>query len=279
MTVIVQLSDLHLMKDGAPAYGRIDTHDGLRRAVAHLQRLDAAVGGIDAIVVTGDLTDHGEPEAYALFRAMTAPLRAPIYALPGNHDLREPMRAAFAPDGVMPSAGPLDHAVDVGPLTLILLVDLVEGEAWGALSAAQLDWLDAVLAARPDRPAMLFLHHPPFDCGIGFMDANRLRDSEALAAVVRRRRNVRVIGCGHIHRAATCLWAGVPAMIAPAPAHSVSLDLRPGAEGCFSLEPGGVVVHRFTGAGAGAGAGGGAGEIVSQTSFIDPWPGPYPFRG
>jgi len=270
MSVIVQLSDLHLVKGGALAYGRIDTLDGLRRAVAHLQRLDAAVGGIDAIVVTGDLTDHGEPEAYALFREMTAPLRAPVHVLPGNHDLREPMRAAFAPDGHVPPEGPLDHAVDVGPLTLILLDDLVEGEPWGALSAAQCAWLDGVLAARPDRPALLFLHHPPFDSGIGHMDANRLRDAEGLAAVVSRRRNVRLIGCGHIHRAVTSLWAGAPAMIAPAPAHSVSLDLRSGAEGCFSLEPGGVLVHRFTGEGLG--------EVVSQTSFIDPWPGPYPFR-
>lgn len=271
MTIIVQLSDPHLLKDGAPAYGRIDTHDGLRRAVAHLQRLDAAVGGIDAIVVSGDLTDHGEPEAYALFREMTAPLRAPVHVLPGNHDRREPMRAAFASDGWMPPEGPLDYAVDVGPLTLILLDDLVEGEAWGALSAAQCGWLDGVLEARPDRPMLLFLHHPPFDTGIGYMDAIRLRDAEGLAAVLARRRNLRLIGCGHIHRATTCLWAGVPAMIAPAPAHSVSLDLRPGAEGCFSLEPGGVLVHRFTGEGLG--------QIVSQTSFIDPWPGPYPFRG
>lgn len=271
MTVIVQFSDSHLMKDGALAYGRIDTCAGLRRAVDHMTQLNVAVGGIDAFVVSGDLTDHGEPEAYALFREIAAPLNAPVYVLPGNHDLREPMRAAFAADGYLPAEGPLDYAVDVGHATVIALDTLCEGRSGGALSAAQCAWLDAKLAARPDRAALLFLHHPPFATGIGHMDAIGLADPDALATVVSRRANLRLIGCGHIHRATTTCWAGVTTMICPAPAHSVSLDFRPNAPGCFSLEPGGVLVHRLSDDSAH--------EIVSQVSFIGPWPGPFPFAG
>lgn len=271
MTVIVQFSDAHLVKDGAPAYGRIDTCAGLRRAVEHMVRLDAAVGGIDAFVVSGDLTDHGEREAYALFREITAPLNAPIYVLPGNHDLREPMRAAFADGGYMPSHGQLDYAIDVGQATMIALDTLCEGQPWGTLSAAQCAWLDDVLATRPDRAALLFLHHPPFATGIGHMDAIGLRDADALAEVAKRRSNLRLIGCGHVHRAATACWSGVTTMICPAPSHAVSLDFRAGAPGCFSLEPGGVLVHRFNHDVAGS--------LVSQVSYIGPWPGPFPFAG
>src|SRR3546814_10521996 len=35
------------------------------------------------------------PEEYARFREIAAALNAPLYAIPGNHDGRETMRAAF----------------------------------------------------------------------------------------------------------------------------------------------------------------------------------------
>lgn len=262
MTVIVQLSDTHLLAGGAPAYGRVDTLSALRRAARHIADLDARLGGIDAVVVSGDLADKGEPEAYALFREAMAEVSAPLFAIPGNHDARAPFRDAFGgPDGET-----LDFAADVGALTLIGLDTSAPGFSHGVVSAAQCAWLDSALAARPERPAILFLHHPPFETGIGHMDAINLRAADALAETVARHETIRLVACGHVHRTLATVWAGRPAMIAPAPCHAVRLDTRAEAPAAFDLDPGAVLVHRWTGAG-----------LSSQTSFIDAGSGPYPF--
>jgi 3',5'-cyclic AMP phosphodiesterase CpdA len=249
-TTIIQITDTHLVAGGAPAYGRVDTLAGLRRAVDHILAQRRFIGAVDAVVATGDLTDHGEPEAYALFREALAPLGCPVYAIPGNHDRREPMRRALAPDGLIAAAGSLDFAADVGGLTLIGLDTLVEGQPHGAVSAEQCAWLDSRLAQAGDRPVILFLHHPPFVTGVDFMDAARLRDDSALAQVVAGRDCVRLVSCGHVHRCVHTTWAGRPAMVAPAPSHSVALSLAPGVAPHFTIEPGAVVAHHLTPGGA-----------------------------
>ena len=37
------------------------------------------------------------------------------------------------------------------------------GERKGRFCAGRQAWLDAKLAEQPDRPTLLFIHHPPFD--------------------------------------------------------------------------------------------------------------------
>ncbi|SEA68391.1 phosphodiesterase [Rubrimonas cliftonensis] len=263
-TTIVQLTDTHLLAGGAKAYGAADTDAGLARAVGHIVDLDARLAGVDAVVVSGDLTDAGEPEAYGRFRELTAAIRAPIFVIPGNHDLRAPLRAAFGLAG--DAAAPVDFAADVGALTLVGLDTSVPGAAHGAVSAAQVAWLDETLGGQPDRPALLFLHHPPFTTGLDFMDAIGLRDAEALEAAVRRHPRVRLVACGHVHRAMATVWAGRPAVIAPAPTHSARIDLRADAVASFDLDPGAVMVHRWRGD-----------ALVSHVSSTEPAPGPFPF--
>lgn len=265
MTVIVQISDSHLVAGGAPALGRVDTRDALQRTVAHLHRLADTAGGVDAVVMTGDLTDLGEPEAYALFAETLGELPLPIFAIPGNHDRREPMRVALPG---LPAEGPLDQVAEVGALTLVLLDDLVEGAQHGALSAAQLAWLDGVLEQRRARPVLLFLHHPPFATGIAHMDASALREPHGLEGVVARHPQVRLVACGHVHRMIATQWAGVPCLTAPGPSHAVTLDFRPDAPATFALEPGGVLIHRWDGR-----------HLVSHLSPINPAPGPWRFDG
>lgn len=264
MTTIIQLSDTHLLAGGAPYYDRVDTLAALRRAAARLAEMAPRLGGIDAVFVSGDVADLGEPEAYALFHDAMAPLAAaPLFAIPGNHDARGPFRAAF---GGRDDAETLDVCADVGAVRLIGLDTSVPGASHGAVSAGQAAWAAARAAEAPDRPALLFLHHPPFDVGIGFMDAQRLRDPAALETAVAASPSIRLIACGHVHRATTTCWAGLTAMIAPAPAHAVHLDLRAGASACFDLEPGAALLHRWDGR-----------RLTSQTLHLDPWPGPHPF--
>lgn len=271
MTTIVQLSDTHITADGRLAYGKVDTCAALARAVAHVTALQDRIGRIDAVVVSGDLVDLGTDAEYRRFRALTEGLEPRLLVLPGNHDERAAMRRAFADLGDLPPGdGPLDHAVMIGALHVMLLDSTVPGQPHGALNAGQLAWLDQQLNARPATPTLVFLHHPPFETGIAHMDVQRLLNAPDLVEVLARHAQLRLVSCGHVHRAISTTVAGVPCMIAPAPAHAVTLDTRPEAEPTFTLEPGAVTVHRWRGAGL-------DGALTSSISYLGRFDGPHPF--
>ena len=66
----------------------------------------------DVIVITGDLVDKGDPAEYDHLRSLLAPLAMPYFVIPGNHDAREELRAAFIRDGYLPRGGFLQYAIE-----------------------------------------------------------------------------------------------------------------------------------------------------------------------
>jgi 3',5'-cyclic AMP phosphodiesterase CpdA len=268
--LIAQLTDLHIKPPGKVAYGLVDTEALLRAAVADLVAQRPAP---DVVLLTGDLTDAGRPEEYALLRTLLAPIACPIYVIPGNHDDRAALRAGFAdhtylPPYLPPGDGFIQYVVEDHPVRLIGLDTTTPGEAGGVLCGARLAWLEARLAAAPERPTVVFLHHPPFATGIAHMDRIGLDGAADFAAVIRRHPQVERVLAGHLHRSIQARWAGTLASTAPSPAHQVLLDLRPDAPAGFTLEPPGYQLHLFA-----PEAG-----IVSHTVTIGSFPGPYPFR-
>lgn len=239
--LIAQISDLHIKRPGEKAYGRVDTAAALERCIAHLV---AFAPRPDFVVISGDLVDGGTDEEYAHLRALLAPLDLPYAAVPGNHDAREPMRRAFPSFAYAQPQGALNQRHTVRGLDLLLLDSSVPGAPHGLLDASTLTWLDAALAAE-ERPAILFLHHPPFRAGIWHMDRQNLRNADALAAIVRRHPRVRHIAAGHVHRATLTQFVGVPATICPAPNHAVALDLGERIEPSFMVEPPAFHLHAW----------------------------------
>ncbi|MFG1358756.1 phosphodiesterase [Xanthobacter pseudotagetidis] len=261
--LIAQLTDTHIRPEGALAYGRVDTARHMEAAVAHILALDPRP---DVVVVTGDLTDFDLPAEYARFRALAARLPMPVLPIPGNHDSSAGLLAAF-PEVAARAGGPrANHVDDAFPLRLLMLDTSVAGAPHGELGAEGLAFLDAALSQAPERPTLLFGHHPPFLTGIAHMDAQNLRDGAALEAVIRRHPQVVGLACGHVHRAITTTFAGVAATIAPAPAHVVSLDLAPDGPATFHMEPPALALHLWAG-----------GRLVSHVSQIGAYPGPFPF--
>jgi len=264
--LIAQLSDMHIRPEGQLLFDRIDTAAYLERAVAHVLTLDPRP---DVVIMTGDLVEAGKPEEYERLRRLIAPLPMPVYLIPGNHDGRESMRAAFADKGYLPASGFLHYAVEDGPVRLIALDTLVEGKGHGALAEEQLAWLEARLGEQPDRPTMLFMHHPPFECGIETFDRTRLNEgSERLAELVQRHGNVERAVCGHVHRPIQVRWAGTMASIAPSTAHQATLDLHEHSRLTMMMEPPAIALHQWR-----PGTG-----LVTHVSYIGEFDGPTPFR-
>jgi 3',5'-cyclic-AMP phosphodiesterase len=264
--LIAQLTDTHIKPSGRLAYRRVDTASCLRRAVAQVAGLTRQP---DVVLVTGDLVDAGLPEEYALLRSILDELPRPYYVIPGNHDERRALAAGFRDHAYLPQDGEfLHYVVDDHKLRLIGLDSIVPGEPGGAMCAKRCAWLAARLGEAPDRPTVVFVHHPPFKTGIEHMDAMRLADEERFAALIRRHPQVVRVLCGHVHRAIQAPFAGTTASIAPSTAHQVALDLRPQGPSAFVLEPPGFQLHLYeehTG-------------LVTHTAVIGDFAGPYPFR-
>src|SRR5690242_18993457 len=196
---IAQISDLHIKPPGVLAYGKVDTAKALERCVA---ALDGFVPAPEFVVISGDLADTPNAEEYQYLERLLAPLKLPFAGIPGNHDSRELMRAAFPSAAYAFVSGPLNQKIEVAGLDLLLLDSSVDRKPHGALEEATLRWLEATLVSSADRPALLFLHHPPFKAGIWHMDRQNLLNAEELAPIVRRHPRVQLIATGHIHRAA-----------------------------------------------------------------------------
>ena len=267
--LIAQISDLHIKAPGSLAYGRVDTAKALERCVATLNALDPAP---DFVVISGDLADTPTVEEYDYLSRLLQPLKLPYAAVPGNHDSRELMRAAFPKAGYAFPSGPLDQKIDGGGIDLLLLDSSVHGKPHGELGKPTLQWLETMLASSTDRPALLFLHHPPFLTGIWHMDSQNLLNAAELAAIVRRHPRVQLIACGHVHRATLTMFAGRPCTICPAPNHAVDLDLAHLREPSFKVEPPALHVHAWF-------PGEGLGTVVTHQVPIGAFDGPHPFFG
>jgi 3',5'-cyclic-AMP phosphodiesterase len=266
---IAQISDLHIKPPGSLAYGRVDTAKALERCVMALNEFSPAP---DFVVISGDLADTPVAEEYDYLKHLLAQLGLPFAGIPGNHDSRELMRAAFPQANYSLGSGPLNQKVELGELDLVLLDSSVPGKPHGELEAPTLQWLDVALASSTDQPALLFLHHPPFKTGIWHMDRQNLINAGELALIVRRHPRVQLIATGHVHRAALTMFAGVPTTICPAPNHAVDLDLEHLREPSFKVEPPAFHLHSWF-------PGEGFGSVVTHQVPIGAFDGPHPFFG
>ena len=224
---LLHVSDTHLLAGNTPLGGRFDTAANLARTLAA-----AEATGIrpDAIVFTGDLTDLGEPEAYAALREAVQPvaerLGAPVVWVAGNHDERPALRRDLL--GLEPTEEPVTGVWDLAGLRLIALDSTVPGWHHGDLDSAQLEWLRHVLATPAPLGTILALHHPPLPSHVPLFDILELRDQGRLAEVIAGT-DVRAILAGHLHYSTSGTFAGVPVSVAAATCYTMNLA-RPAAD-------------------------------------------------
>ena len=223
--VIVHISDTHLLAGNSPLGGRYDTAGNLSATLAAVERTGIRP---DAIVFTGDLTDLGEPDAYAALRAEVEPfaarLGAPVVWVAGNHDERPALREGLL--DAAPSSEPVTGVWDLGGLRLVGLDSTVPGWHHGDLDAAQLDWLRDVLATPAPLGTILALHHPPLPSHIPFFDILELQHQDELAAAIAGS-DVRAILAGHLHYSTSGTFHGIPVSVASATCYTMNLQRPP----------------------------------------------------
>ncbi len=237
--LLLQISDPHI---GAN-WNDSDPDECLLRAVEAILTLPDRP---DALLVSGDLTDNGAPEEYQRVRELLAPLDLPPHVLPGNHDLRGPLREAFGLPGV--GEEPVSYAVDLGPLRLVCLDSTIPGAEGGSLDDGRIEWLEATLAEDTGTPTVVALHHPPLRTEIPTFERIGLAtDSrEALAEVIARHPQVARIVAGHVHRSIVAELAGRAVVTVPSTYLQAALDFTaPKLQMC--ADPPGFAVHALRG--------------------------------
>lgn len=264
--LLAQISDTHVLAAGRKLFGRVDTAACLERAVAHLNALRPRP---DIVLVTGDLVDDGSPAAYGNLHRMLAALESPFSLLPGNHDDRANLRAAFPHLPALPRGGEfLHHVIDGYAPRIIALDTVVPGEDGGTLCPDRLSWLSERLNERLDQPTLIAMHHPPFVTGIEEMDSINCANSAALGEIVARHPQVERIVCGHVHRPICMRWHGTVVTTAPSTAHQVALNLVAAEPVAWVGEPPACHLHFWNGANG----------LVTHLSYIGDFGAPQPFH-
>jgi 3',5'-cyclic-AMP phosphodiesterase len=265
--LVAQISDLHIKRPGELAYQKVDTAAALTRCIETLNEL---LPRPQLVVVSGDLVDTPAAEEYEHLMRLLAPLELPLAVIPGNHDSRAWLRESFPAQPYARSEGALDFALALDDLDLILLDSSVPGAAHGELGAETLAWLQTTLARDAQRPALLFLHHPPFVTGIEHMDRENLQNAEEFACVLQPHSRVRLVASGHVHRSTQTLFAGILTSICPAPSHAVALDLCGALPPSLMVEPPGLHLHAWDRLNK---------KLITHFVPIGDFAGPYPFFG
>lgn len=240
---ILHISDLHLRGDGKLSFQAADTLTQLQHTVEYLKNLEQKP---DMIMVTGDLADNGSEKAYQIIKDGFEAIDLPIYIVPGNHDKRtlfHQMLGEHCPvkEDIYPF---ICYTIDDMPIRIIALDTMEQGLHWGVLNEKVANWLEAKLDEYPDKPTLVFTHHPPFLTAMGVMDEPFI-NVEKLNEILRKHKNVKLC-CGHMHRGITTKWKGVDVMTAPPISMMIELDLTPkGGNRFFLSDPGYAIHHLF----------------------------------
>ncbi len=223
--LICHLSDIHLFaKESDSPLIRPDIAEALRRIVADIEAFTPA---IDAVVLTGDLTEGGTKEDYALLRELLAPLSAKVLAIPGNHDLRSNFRQAFSDILPFDDREFVHYEIVHGGIRFLALDTVFEGRVEGGLCPQRLAWIEKKLSQSFAGLTTILMHHPPHTSGLTFFDhIGLIEGREEFGRMVALYGDKLNIMCGHIHRPTQAMWNGAFLAVAGSPAFQTHLDLR-----------------------------------------------------
>lgn len=208
---LLHLSDIHLPnKQTDTLLGTYPWHR-LQQVIEAITQLQPRP---DAIIVSGDIAEHGSEQEYLAFLTLLEPLNITVHLLAGNHDDSDVMKDVLD-GGLCNTVSP----VDIGSWQLLLINSQVAGASHGHVSHSEMQRLDETLSANKG-PAIVALHHTPVspcadpDC--------QLANHEEFLALLQSHGNVKIVLAGHTHQADKTATHGLQVFTAPSTFAQVS---------------------------------------------------------
>mgnify|MGYP001627835825 CR=1 FL=1 len=188
---VLQITDPHLMADAGGELLGIRTRDSLDAVVQCARR---HYDNPDLLLATGDLAQDASETAYQEFARQVSVFDCPESWVAGNHDDSKLLTE------VAERYNAAGRHLLIGQWQVIMLDSSVKGEVYGYLDPEELSFLQDALAAYPDRPALVSLHHHPVDIDTQWMNAIGLTNRDEFWQIIDRFENVRAVLWGHIHQ-------------------------------------------------------------------------------
>jgi 3',5'-cyclic AMP phosphodiesterase CpdA len=263
--LIAHLSDFHIAGENKKAYGLVPSAENLALCIRHINTLRPKP---DLVIITGDITCDGKLEEAERAAAILENLQYPYFIVPGNHDDRDTLWSVFGkyacPGG---SKDFINYVIDEHDLRLIGMDSSISTAPGGELCDKRIAWLEKQLSIEPAKPTIIFMHHPPANCGVLETDEDGFIGAENLGHVLKQHANVKAILCGHIHTLTHLGWHGAVISTAPSMGLQLVLDLTLTQPSQFNREAPGYLLHYFTP----------DENLVTHSILVKDIDGPYPF--
>ncbi len=185
--LIVQITDLHLQPEPGEYYRGFDLAARLHQVLVEVRRRFEQV---DLLLLTGDLTHHGEAATYNWLAEQVEGVAAQTCWIPGNHDIAEHMTGSL-----------WQRSLSLAGWQVVLLDSTAEpdGCGSGALADSELAALQQQLADNT-QPTLVVLHHNPLATGSAWQDAVMLSNAPQFWQALTGHLQVSAVLHGHIHQ-------------------------------------------------------------------------------
>lgn len=191
---ILQITDTHLFKQIDGTLLGLNTYNSFSAVLETMQLQD---NDADLILLTGDLSQDRSSESYFHLAERLKTWSCPIYCLPGNHDKPpEEIQEIFKTSTIRSEKSTLQAGWQ-----LIFLDSQLSNKVEGFLSESELARLEACLAAYPQYPALIALHHHPISMKTPWLEPLGLKNAESFLSIVDRYPNIGAVIWGHVHQA------------------------------------------------------------------------------
>ena len=216
----VQVSDIHLGAPKALINGCFPTE----RLYACFKDITSWHSDAEFCVITGDLTEFAEPASYRHLKEILREFPLPCYLMLGNHDDRKVFQSIFV-DYWQDENGFVQYSRRTANGIFLFLDTAKEGANVheGQMCHLRLKWLKEALIEAGDEPTYIFMHHPPFDIGVHYVDKIKLVEVEDFAETLKYGKNIKHIFFGHVHRMTSVFWRGIHFTSLPSLNHQIPL--------------------------------------------------------
>ena len=147
------------------------------------------------VAMTGDLIQDNSRAAYDRFCDLLSTLNLPVYCVPGNHDIRELMRAAVSRDPFHYCA-----SVRINNWLITGIDSCIDDGAGGRVGDDEMERLAKILAETSAEHVMICLHHPPLPVGSKWLDQVGLKNGDEFLRMIAQSGIVRAAIFGHVHQ-------------------------------------------------------------------------------
>ena len=218
MTLLIQITDTHILPPGEVRYGDVDTALHLEDTVQQINRMRPLP---DVVMITGDLVEQGDKASYQHFVDIIKPLKMPVYVLPGNHDDPHMMTEVFAETPFFPTSDKtFQYVIEHLPFRILALNSHCDGTELPEFDGQRLSWLQRQLN-QSGKPTLIAIHHPPMTTGIELIDMGGSEWFQGLKSVIAEHSHVKLVICGHCHTDLFGRIGPVPVYMAPATSHQL----------------------------------------------------------